>query len=206
VLLFDEPLSALDLQIRRELQVELKDIHRELEGTFVYVTHDQEEAMSMSDRVVVMQDGKIVQVGKPVDLYRTPASLFVASFVGSPNIWRGRLVEAGGRTLVDVDGRRLPAPSAGGCVAGDDVALVLRPETISLGNEADNSDVSIPGTVADVRFVGAVVNYRVDVGGRDLTVTRPSADAVLVEGDPVTASWRLQDVLLLHAGDPDKEA
>jgi spermidine/putrescine transport system ATP-binding protein len=203
VLLFDEPLSALDLQIRRELQIELKDIHRELGATFVYVTHDQEEAMSMSDRVVVMQDGKIVQVGKPVELYRTPASLFVASFVGRPNIWRGRLVEAAaGRALVDVDGRRLPAPSAGGCVAGDDVALVLRPETISLGKEAGNGEVSIGGTVADVRFVGAVVNYRVDCDGRDLTVTRPSADAVLAEGDSVTASWRLQDVLLLNA---DKE-
>jgi spermidine/putrescine transport system ATP-binding protein len=207
VLLFDEPLSALDLQIRRELQVELKDIHRELEGTFVYVTHDQEEAMSMSDRVVVMQNGKIVQVGKPVDLYRTPASLFVASFVGSPNVWRGRLVEVtGGRALVDVDGRRLPAPSSTGCAAGDDVALVLRPETIVLAREATNGDVSIAGTIADVRFVGAVVNYRVDVGGRDLTVTRPSHDADLVEGDSVTASWRLQDVLLLHAGEPDKEA
>jgi spermidine/putrescine transport system ATP-binding protein len=205
VLLFDEPLSALDLQIRRELQVELKDIHRELEATFVYVTHDQEEAMSMSDRVVVMQDGKIVQVGKPVDLYRTPASLFVASFVGSPNVWRGRLVELdAGRALVDVDGRRLPAPSASGCAPGDEVALVLRPETISLARDASKGDVHVSGTVADVRFVGAVVNYRVDVGGRDLTVTRPSQDAVLAEGDRVTAAWRLQDVLLLHAGDPDR--
>ena len=86
VLLFDEPLSALDLQIRRELQVELKDIHRELHGTFVYVTHDQEEAMSMSDRVVVMRLGEIEQVGSPVELYREPASLFVASFVGSSNV------------------------------------------------------------------------------------------------------------------------
>jgi len=211
VLLFDEPLSALDLQIRRELQIELKDIHRELEGTFVYVTHDQEEAMSMSDRVVVMQDGKIVQVGRPVELYRSPASLFVASFVGNPNVWRGRLLEVGtDRALVDVDGRRLSAPSSGGCVAGDYVALVLRSETIALvkGSDAASSDgdVSISGTVADVRFVGAVVNYRLDVGGRDLTVTRPSQDAVLAEGDRVTASWRLEDVLLLNAGDPDKEA
>src|SRR5919109_762365 len=89
VLLFDEPLSALDLQIRRELQVELKDIHRELQGTFVYVTHDQEEAMTMSDRVVVMRGGEIVQVGNPIELYREPVSLFVASFVGSPNVWPG---------------------------------------------------------------------------------------------------------------------
>jgi spermidine/putrescine transport system ATP-binding protein len=204
VLLFDEPLSALDLQIRRELQIELKDIHRELEGTFVYVTHDQEEAMSMSDRVVVMQDGKIVQVGRPIELYRSPVSLFVASFVGSPNVWRGRLVEVDrDRSLVDVDGRRLPAPTAVGNAAGDAVALVLRPETITLvKGESGNGAVSISGTVADVRFVGAVVNYRVDCGGADLTVTRPSHETVLAEGDRVTASWRLQDVLLLNV---DKE-
>ena len=85
VLLFDEPLSALDLQIRRELQVELKDIHRELRSTFVYVTHDQEEAMTMSDRIVVMRGGEIVQVGDPIELYRAPHTLFVASFVGNPN-------------------------------------------------------------------------------------------------------------------------
>jgi len=101
VLLFDEPLSALDLQIRRELQVELKDIHRELRSTFVYVTHDQEEAMTMSDRIVVMRGGEIVQVGDPIELYRAPHTLFVASFVGNPNEGAAERPHRGG---VEADG------------------------------------------------------------------------------------------------------
>src|SRR5262249_56757275 len=106
-----EPLSVLDLQIRRELQVELKDIHRELQGTFVYVTHDQEEAMSMSDRVVLMKDGEIVQAGSPIDLYRSPRSLFVASFVGRPNVWRGEVTAVEPERVV-VAGGGVPPPRA----------------------------------------------------------------------------------------------
>jgi spermidine/putrescine transport system ATP-binding protein len=204
VLLFDEPLSALDLQIRRELQVELKDIHRELEGTFVYVTHDQEEAMSMSDRVVVMRDGEIVQVGSPVDLYRSPASLFVASFVGSPNVWPGEIVETNGaRAVVAVGARRFQAPPPADSSRGDRVALVLRAEVIALakGPLPEHADdfASVDGVVADVRFVGAVVYYRIDVGDRELTVTRPSQDVELLgEGDRVTASWRPEEALVLR--------
>jgi spermidine/putrescine transport system ATP-binding protein len=209
VLLFDEPLSALDLQIRRELQVELKDIHRELQGTFVYVTHDQEEAMSMSDRVVVMRDGEIVQVGTPVELYRSPATLFVASFVGSPNVWPGQIVEANGTSaVVAVGALKLRAPIAGAARRGDQVAIVLRSETITLSKTeraaVRDASLSVEGVVADVRFVGAVVNYRVDLGDRSLTVTRPSHDLeVLAEGDRVTASWRPQDAMMLKAEESD---
>jgi spermidine/putrescine transport system ATP-binding protein len=211
VLLFDEPLSALDLQIRRELQVELKDIHRELNGTFAYVTHDQEEAMSMSDRVVVMRDGEIVQVGSPVELYRAPATLFVARFVGSPNVWRGTIVDLdGAEAIVAVGNRRLRTPLCAGATRGERVAIVLRSEAIALAKSghaaAGDTAFSVEGVVGDVRFVGAVVNYRIDVGDRALTVTRPSRDVeVLGEGDRVTASWRTQDLLLLKAEDADVE-
>ena len=113
VLLLDEPLSALDLQIRRELQVQLKEIHRELQGTFVYVTHDQEEALSMSDRVVVMDKGCIIQACAPEELYRAPGSMFVASFVGSGNVWPGTLVEHDGPvSVVSVDGVSLRGAKA----------------------------------------------------------------------------------------------
>jgi spermidine/putrescine transport system ATP-binding protein len=205
VLLFDEPLSALDLQIRRELQVELKDIHRELQGTFVYVTHDQEEAMSMSDRVVVMRDGVIVQVGNPVELYRSPTSLFVASFVGSPNVWPGTVaaVEDGG-VVVAVGERRFETPQPSAPVAqGDRVALVLRAEVLTLSHRvtggAGPNLSSVEGTVADVRFVGAVVSYRIDLGDRQLTVSRPSQAEILAEGAPVTVTWNPRDALLLAA-------
>jgi spermidine/putrescine transport system ATP-binding protein len=205
VLLFDEPLSALDLQIRRELQVELKEIHRELNGTFAYVTHDQEEAMSMSDRVVVMRDGEIVQLGTPVELYRSPATLFVATFVGSANVWSGEIVDLNGAdAVVAVGDRRLRAPLCANAARGDRVAIVLRSEAVGLAksDQATPADasVSVEGVVGDVRFVGAVVNYRIDLGDRALTVTRPSRDVeVLGEGDRVTASWRPHDVLLLKA-------
>jgi spermidine/putrescine transport system ATP-binding protein len=205
VLLFDEPLSALDLQIRRELQVELKDIHRELQGTFVYVTHDQEEAMTMSDRVVVMRDGEIVQVGDPVELYRSPTTLFVASFVGSPNVWRGTVTAVeDGRVVVTVGDRRFEAPLPRAPVrSGDQVALVLRAEVLTLSRRA-HTDVqsslsAVEGTVADIRFVGAVVSYRIDLGDRQLTVSRPSQTEILAEGDPVTVAWNPRDALLLSA-------
>ena len=203
VLLFDEPLSALDLQIRRELQVELKDIHRELQGTFVYVTHDQEEAMSMSDRVVVMRGGVIVQVGDPVELYRAPTSLFVASFVGSPNVWPGTVAAVeDSRVVVAVGERRFEAPPPVADVrTGDPVALVLRAEVLTLSDRAAGGagPSAVEGTVADVRFVGAVVSYRIDVGDRSLTVSRPSQAEILAEGAPVTVAWDPRDALLLAA-------
>jgi len=204
VLLFDEPLSALDLQIRRELQVELKDIHRELRGTFVYVTHDQEEAMSMSDRVVVMRGGEIVQVGDPIELYRSPSSLFVASFVGSPNVWRGTVAAVqDGEIAVAVGERRFVAHRCPTPVQpGDDVALVLRSEILQLNERADSrgeETSAVHGTVADVRFVGAVVSYRIDLGDRQLTVSRPSQAQILAEGDAVTVEWNPADLILLAA-------
>jgi spermidine/putrescine transport system ATP-binding protein len=200
VLLFDEPLSALDLQIRRELQVELKDIHRELRSTFVYVTHDQEEAMTMSDRIVVMRGGEIVQVGDPIELYRAPDSLFVASFVGNPNVWSGTVAAVDGSLVtVSCGGRRFQAPPPAGTVtAGDEVALVLRAEALTLSNApADPASCSVAGTVADVRFAGAVVSYRIDLGDHELTVTRPPRAELLAEGEAVTVSWNPRDSLLL---------
>lgn len=160
--------------------------------------------MSMSDRVVVMRDGEIVQVGSPVELYRSPATLFVASFVGSPNVWPGEIVDLNGAdTVVAVGNRRLRTPLCADATRGDRVAIVLRSEVITLaksGQATGDASVSVEGVVGDVRFVGAVVNYRIDLGDRALTVTRPSQDIeVLGEGDRVTASWRPQDVLLLKA-------
>ncbi|HZU19908.1 MAG TPA: ABC transporter ATP-binding protein [Gaiellaceae bacterium] len=205
VLLFDEPLSALDLQIRRELQVELKDIHRELESTFVYVTHDQEEAMTMSDRIVVMRGGLILQVGDPIEVYRSPASLFVASFVGNPNVWPGTVAAVeNGSVSVAVGERSFAAPTPPAPVrVGDPVALVLRAEalTLSPGSSASPGLCAAHGTVADVRFAGTVVSYRVDLGDRQLTVSRPPQSEILHEGEPVTVTWSPRDSILLPPED-----
>jgi spermidine/putrescine ABC transporter ATP-binding subunit len=204
VLLFDEPLSALDLKIRRELQVELKDIHRELKGTFVYVTHDQEEAMSMSDRVVVMRLGEIEQVGAPVDLYREPASLFVASFVGSSNVIRVMVRSAeDGRVAVDFGGTMVKAGASPGVEPGAEASLVLRAEAIALDREpppTDEGTASLRGRVADVRFAGAMVHYRVDVAGARLHVIESSEGTLLEEGADVHVSWHVDDALVLPEG------
>jgi spermidine/putrescine transport system ATP-binding protein len=208
VLLFDEPLSALDLQIRRQLQLELKDIHRELKGTFVYVTHDQEEAMSMSDRVVVMRLGEIEQVGSPVELYRRPASLFVASFVGSSNVIPVRVMRLDdGATAVELAGTVVRAEAAPEIRPGTDASLVLRAESISLepGNgeplAAGHGVASIRGRVADVRFVGAMVHYRVDVEGARLHAIESSEGSLLTEGSVVNVSWPVSEALVLAGED-----
>jgi spermidine/putrescine transport system ATP-binding protein len=204
VLLFDEPLSALDLQIRRQLQLELKDIHREFKGTFVYVTHDQEEAMSMSDRVVVMRLGEIEQVGSPVELYRRPASLFVASFVGSSNVIPVRVMRLDdGATAVELAGTVVRAEAAPEIRPGSEASLVLRAESISLepGNgeprAAGHGVASIRGRVADVRFVGAMVHYRVDVEGARLHAIESSEGSLLTEGSDVNVSWPVSEALVL---------
>ena len=207
VLLFDEPLSALDLQIRRELQIELKDIHRELHETFVYVTHDQEEAMSMSDRVVVMRLGEIEQVGAPVDLYRSPASLFVASFVGSSNVIPVRAMRMDdGSIAVELAGSVVRATASQGVRPGSDASLVLRAESISLeptnGGPPSGGDgiAALRGRVADVRFIGAMVHYRVDVAGTRLHAIESSEGSLLQEGSDVDVSWRTEEALVLPGG------
>jgi spermidine/putrescine transport system ATP-binding protein len=203
VLLLDEPLSALDLQIRQQLQVELKDIHRELGSTFIYVTHDQEEAMTMSDRILVMHEGEIVQMGSPTEIYRAPASVFVAGFVGKSNMWEATVLEPGvPRARVDLDGEQLWARAVADTVQGEHVLLLVRPECISLespdGPASCDERSSLPGVVQDVQFLGSVVNYRVRAGGRMLRITHSSADRHLFhEGQDVVACWSIDDAVLL---------
>jgi spermidine/putrescine transport system ATP-binding protein len=203
VLLLDEPLGALDLQIRRELQIELKDIHRELGSTFVFVTHDQEEALSMSDRVVLMSEGKIVQVGTPVEVYRNPASVFAASFVGSSNLWQGEVVEIRPEhAVIDLGGRRIRARPRPEARSGERVWVLVRPESLTLtravGDQPRADGTTMRGRVADVRFIGSVVHYRIDVGQRLITATRlPEDGQILAEGEEVAVSWDAAEALLL---------
>ncbi|MCB1002177.1 MAG: ABC transporter ATP-binding protein [Acidimicrobiales bacterium] len=176
VLLLDEPLGALDAKLRRALQFELKALHREVGITFVYVTHDQEEALTMSDRLAVMRDGEIEQVGAPRDVYDAPASAYVADFLGLANLLPAR-VEAPGR--LEVDGFALAA--ATGEVRGA-CTVFARPERLRLigmddrtprDAAADGSSDAAPvlsGEVRDVVFVGSTTHVRVAVGARELQV------------------------------------
>jgi putative spermidine/putrescine transport system ATP-binding protein len=159
VLLLDEPLSALDAKIRLSLRQEIRAIQRQLGITTVYVTHDQEEALSLSDRVVVMSQGRMEQVGTPFQIYNTPSTEFVARFVGTLNILPGRVVDAAGsRVLVAGQDLRVGSPITGG--NGAEVSVALRPEAISLASASVDGN-RLSGHVADVTFLGSIVRIRV---------------------------------------------
>jgi ABC-type Fe3+/spermidine/putrescine transport system ATPase subunit len=162
VLLLDEPLSALDLKIRLEMEAELRRLHRELGGTFIYVTHDQREALALSDRVVVFNEGRVEQIGAPAEVYRQPASPFVARFVGDANVIPVEIEGEGATAAVRIADRRLPVDADG--VHGR-AWLVLRPEVV--GVTASSSAEALRGTVLDHSFRGTGHTYRVGVEGLD---------------------------------------
>jgi len=163
VLLLDEPLSALDAKIRVALRVEIRSIQRQLGITTVYVTHDQEEALSLSDRVVVMSEGRMEQVGTPFEIYNFPSTPFVASFVGTLNVLPASIVDAGrGELMVAGQRVRIARRFEGG--ADTSVNIALRPEMVKLGDGADGSN-RVKGKVIDVGFLGSIVRIRVAVGG-----------------------------------------
>ena len=160
VLLLDEPLGALDLKLRKQMQVELKSIQREVGITFVYVTHDQEEALAMSDRIAVMDHGVVIQCGTPEEVYEQPAKPFVAGFIGISNLMAGT-VEDGGVRLAN--GALCPAPVPEDCAAGAEVQLSVRPEKIWLDEQEDGM-VQLEGTVAERVYVGTTTQVIVELG------------------------------------------
>ncbi len=163
VLLLDEPLSALDAKIRIVLRKEIRAIQRQLGITTVYVTHDQEEALSLSDRVVVMSDGRIEQIGTPSEIYNFPTTAFVASFVGTLNLVIARVIDPGAGRL-SVDGQEVRTSKAVNDVGPNGlVTLALRPEGIELG-EGVPGENRLHGTVEDINFLGSIVRIRVKVG------------------------------------------
>ncbi len=161
VLLLDEPLSALDAKIRVSLRQEIRAIQRQLGITTVYVTHDQEEALSLSDRIVVMSEGRIEQIGTPFEVYNFPTTGFVASFVGTLNVLPAAVVDAGaGRLSVGGQEFRISRPVE--ARAGETISLALRPEMVMLGTGPEGSNV-LRGTVADVSFLGSIVRMRIRI-------------------------------------------
>jgi spermidine/putrescine transport system ATP-binding protein len=196
VLLLDEPLGALDLKLRRSLQVELKRIQVEVGITFVYVTHDQEEALTMSDRIAVMNGGCVEQLGTPEELYERPASRFVADFVGSTNLLHG-VIEADGSVRL-AGGDRVRA-THDGLAAGTKVELSVRPEAIGL--VPAGTPGSIAGTIDQAAYLGASISYRVrTMGGLVLSVLAPKNETRLPVGDPVAVNWAPSDALILGGG------
>ena len=183
LLLLDEPLSALDRKVREEMQSELKRLQHEVGITFVVVTHDQEEAMSLADRIAVLQQGRVQQVDAPVELYERPRTLFVARFIGSSNAFRGAVVTGGG---IDVPGLGVLPAGPGAVPSGAASHLVIRPEHITL----DETAPFLRGVVADTQFYGGQSTLAVEVPGwpTPVTITRQGA-ARIGRGTPVGLRW-----------------
>jgi spermidine/putrescine transport system ATP-binding protein len=205
VLLLDEPLGALDLQLRREMQIELKRIQREVSVTFAFVTHDQEEALTMSDRIAVMSDGVLQQVGRPVEIYDRPANSFVAGFIGTSNLLRGTV--RGDAVLVGTLEVPLAEGSRNGHGAGDRVTMSVRPERLSIGADLGPAHVRLPAVVTDVIFLGPTTHVAVELpSGQRLvaiaTHVRDEGVVTLARGDRIEIGWLPQDALVLH--DPEE--
>jgi len=171
VILFDEPLSNVDAKLRRRVRSEIRALQQEFGLTAVYVTHDQEEALAVSDRIVVMDRGRIAQVGTPEDLYERPASAFIANFIGDANLIEGR-VAAGRFTAEGLD---VPLPGADG-----PASVSIRPERIALDATADG-----PARIAGATYLGSRMEYAVALGGTELLVSRPISEPRLAAGQPV---------------------
>jgi spermidine/putrescine transport system ATP-binding protein len=179
VLLLDEPLSALDYKLRKDMQIELKRLQHETGITFIFVTHDQEEALSMSDRIAVMSAGRILQVGTPRDIYDRPAESFVADFIGETNFLSGSV------TSVDKSGARIELPCGTSVLAGypegftpnGKVTIVVRPEHAEITGDPAQGTVS--GTLANVVYIGTDTHYyvKLDSGGKDFIVRRQNSRA-----------------------------
>ncbi|MCP2339689.1 ABC transporter ATP-binding protein [Actinomadura rupiterrae] len=196
-LLLDEPLGALDLKLRQAMQVELKRIQREVGITFVYVTHDQGEALTMSDRIAVMNDGLVEQLGTPREIYERPASKFVAGFIGTSNLLAGDAVESGGGTSVlkHGDGGRIEVGRE--FATGDKVELTVRPEKMQItADEPGDGLCRVHGKVSEVVYLGTSTNYNVTTdGGADVVVfvqNAMNAEDVARRGDTVWLSWEPQ--------------
>jgi len=170
LLLLDEPLGALDLKLRRQMQIELKTIQQDVGLTFLHVTHDQEEAMTMADTVAVMNKGQIEQMGAPEELYELPKTAFVANFLGQSNLFTGSVVSSGETSIVvDVAGRKIEIPRERAQRHAGEVTIGVRPEKLMLHTEAPKTqpDVNVvgPGRVTDVSFSGVSTQYQVAVPG-----------------------------------------
>ena len=212
LVLMDEPLGALDRKLREEMQLELRSLQRRLAFTTLYVTHDQSEAISMSDRIAVMSEGALQQVGTPRELFERPANLFVASFLGKANLFKA--------TLVGIEGERGRLRGHGGpefvaamsestgLTAGDETWVMVRPERLRLVSDAaatDNDDNALPATIREAVYGGTTIRYMVEIAaGQVLEVDMPAHDlpAGLEDGAVVTVRWRPSDSRVL----PDSQS
>jgi spermidine/putrescine transport system ATP-binding protein len=202
VLLLDEPLASLDMQLRGELQGELRRLHRSLGSPFISVTHDQDEAMALADRIAIINQGHLEQVGRPDDIYCRPASLFVASFMGRNNVLHGVICDqlGSGEYRLDLNGLIVPCQAASGLRVGQTVALVLRHESVHIHRplQEATASVNLSGAVLDRVFLGTRVRYTVRIAPAIVIAAEPRIEAggnagMPKIGDTIALSWNLRD-------------
>ena len=200
VLLLDEPLSALDANLREEMRVEIKTIQRKVGITTIFVTHDQEEALAMSDRIVVMNQGVVEQEGTPEDVYNEPASRFVASFLGQSNLLEGVVASLkAGTASVALEGCAPIAASAPKDVnIKDKVTIVIRAQKLLVGGSKGIN--SLNGKILTTAYLGGTASYVIEAGPLRLNAINPIAGKVYREGEPVTITFAAEDCVLLNAG------
>lgn len=197
VLLLDEPLSSLDYRLRKTMQIELKQLQRKLGITFIFVTHDQEEALSMSDRVVVMQEGCIEQIGTPRQVYEEPQSLHVAKFIGEANIFNCEIMEINDKYItVSIDGKKRIVKSTRPFSVGQKAHLLVRPEDLRVWGQAEVQDTQemFPGVVEEVIYKGTTVDLMVRLSNNQLVAATEFFDEdddrlEYSMGEPVWATW-----------------
>jgi spermidine/putrescine transport system ATP-binding protein len=192
LLLLDEPLGALDLKLRKAMQLELKHLQSQLGITFIYVTHDQEEALTMSNRIVLMRQGRVEQVGTPQDLYDRPASRYVADFIGETNLLEGK-VEGGspGPVFVRAGDHLLRGWSEAALTPGSAVWLSVRPEAVRLVDEGTlhSGDNLLEGTVTEAVYVGSLIRVHVTLPGNLRVVVQAPAGSSIRLGEPARMTW-----------------
>ncbi len=203
LVLMDEPLGALDKALREHMQYEIKQIHRDLGVTIVYVTHDQSEALAMSDRIAIFQNGDITQIDSPYDLYERPANVYVAGFIGENNILSGsveRMAQDGAVAVRLSCGHEVAAPATGAdTTAGTKATLTIRPDRIVIGGDARSLANNLPGRVLDVTYLGDHFRAQIDIGGdQKIIVRKPSGQLSgrLASGDEILVGWRIEDGLI----------
>ena len=206
VLLLDEPLGALDLKLRKAMQIELRNIQRSLGGTFIYVTHDQEEALVLSDRIMVMNDGKIVQTGSPMDIYKNPNTIFSSKFIGESNLLEGT-VEACSKSADTIDikvgDRNITTYYRDDINTGKKIYISVRYESVGISKERINGQDNIfSGTIKNFIFLGPVVKYDIEVPELKFSLNAlmhvgNSSDEYFTIGDKVNVSWNKYNCTLL---------
>jgi putative spermidine/putrescine transport system ATP-binding protein len=196
ILLLDEPLGALDRKLREEVQVELRELQRSLGITTILVTHDQEEALSLSDRIMVLDEGRVQQVGTPEEVYLRPQNRFVAGFLGSANVFEGRLERADGGWSIRLDGGERIVCGAPRGTDGERVAAIVRPERIGLA--PPDVGEGLAATVDDVIYLGQSIRYHLrGAGGRRTLAIGADRGHRFERGSPVRLTWQPDDVWII---------